>query len=132
MSQENVKLFLEELTKNESLRREIGPISTKGELIAAAARAGFPFTEKQLEAYKSGEGTTESVELTDEELGKVAAGIRIVSGYMQTFAWYGCTQWTPDTWNAWNAVKGECGSCGNWHVDIGDSRCFGICLINKE
>lgn len=132
MSQENVKKFLKELSKNESLRREIGPISSKEELIAAADRTGFSFTDEEYESYKSDEGTTGADELSDEELGKVAAGLRTVGGYLETFAWYGCTQWTPDTWNAWNAVKGECGSCGNWHVEAGQYRDWGACLVNKE
>jgi predicted ribosomally synthesized peptide with nif11-like leader len=129
MSQENVKLFLEELAKNEALRKEVGPISSTEELAAAAAGAGFPFSTEQYEAYKAVESKAEPVALPDEELDKVAAGGVYVNGYLQTFCWYGCNQFSKRI----NGLdNGRCNNCNHWDCSIGTWSDWGICLINKQ
>ncbi len=130
MSKENIVKFREALTQNSELSEKLKGAHTPEDVVAVAKEEGFDFTAEELTEY--GKAAVRTGKLSDEELGGVAGGERSTRGYLVTFAWYGCNQWIPDTWNAWNAVRGQCGSCRNWHVDVGQYRDWGECLVNKE
>ena len=90
MSKENVKLFYEELAKNEALQEKFKVIGKKyegqttdevqmdliyqNEILPIAKESGFEFTLAELKEYKQEVTQPQSGKVSDEELGAVAGG----------------------------------------------------------
>jgi predicted ribosomally synthesized peptide with nif11-like leader len=80
MSQQNVVRFLERLASDRSVADEVGHIERNGgpdavrQLIEVAEKAGYAFTESELEEILFAARQHSSGELADDELEQVAAG----------------------------------------------------------
>jgi predicted ribosomally synthesized peptide with nif11-like leader len=66
MSIESAKAFLERVRNDEDFRKSVGGITTAEERMEFVKKAGFDFTEKEINSLKD--------ELSDEQLGGVAGG----------------------------------------------------------
>jgi predicted ribosomally synthesized peptide with nif11-like leader len=80
MSQQNVVRFLERLASDRSVADEVGHIERNGgpdavrQLIEVAEKAGYAFTESELQEILFAARQHSSGELADDELEQVAAG----------------------------------------------------------
>jgi predicted ribosomally synthesized peptide with nif11-like leader len=80
MSQQNVVRFLERLASDRSVAGEVGHIERNGgpdavrQLIEVAEKAGYAFTESELQEILFAARQHSSGELADDELEQVAAG----------------------------------------------------------
>jgi predicted ribosomally synthesized peptide with nif11-like leader len=80
MSKENVKLFYEALARDKALQAKFNALNQKKgtiyrkELIPLAKKAGFDFTEAELQDYARDAEKPAKHELSEDELAAVAGG----------------------------------------------------------
>ena len=74
MSEEQLKTFLEKVKADTSLQEKLKASADANAVVAIAKEAGFAITAEDFQSMQSA-----TVELSDEELGNAAGGIRLCS-----------------------------------------------------
>ena len=74
MSEEQLKAFLEKVKGDTSLQEKLNAAASPDGAVEIAKEAGFSITAEDIQSMQSA-----TVELSDEELGNAAGGIRLCS-----------------------------------------------------
>ena len=74
MSEEQLKAFLEKVKGDTTLQEKLNRAADSGAVVEIAKEAGFSITSEDIQRMQSA-----TVELSDEELGNAAGGIRLCS-----------------------------------------------------
>ena len=74
MSEEQLKAFLEKVKADTSLQEKLNEAADADAVVEIAKEAGFSITSEDIQPMQSA-----TVELSDEELGNAAGGIRLCS-----------------------------------------------------
>ena len=74
MSEEQLKAFLEKVKSDAELQEKLKASADANAVVAIAKEAGFSITAEDFQSMQSA-----TVELSDEELGNAAGGIRLCS-----------------------------------------------------
>mgnify|MGYP001488675580 FL=1 len=74
MSEEQLKAFLEKVKADTSLQEKLNGAADADAVVEIAKEAGFSITSEDIQPMQSA-----TVELSDEELGNAAGGIRLCS-----------------------------------------------------
>ena len=74
MSEEQLKAFLEKVKSDAELQEKLKASADANAVVAIAKEAGFAITAEDFQSMQSA-----TVELSDEELGNAAGGIRLCS-----------------------------------------------------
>ena len=74
MSEEQLKAFLEKVKANTTFKEKLNGAADADAVVEIAKEAGFSITSEDIQPMQSA-----TVELSDEELGNAAGGIRLCS-----------------------------------------------------
>ena len=74
MSEEQLKAFLEKVKANTTFKEKLNGAADADAVVEIAKEAGFSITSEDIQSMQSA-----TVELSDEELGNAAGGIRLCS-----------------------------------------------------